>query len=157
MGYVPEDAKWYLAEIVEQITVAGDPRNVVHTNLVLIRANSPDEAYDKSLSFGKRGETSYENPAGKRVNIVFRGLHDLNVIHDELEDGAELYFNRQIGMSEDDLLRWTKPKESLGVFAPIARWSGPDYAAAYVIGELYERFPHLRGTRPAWGVEDKVE
>jgi hypothetical protein len=32
MGYIPANAKWYLAEIVEQIAVEGDPRNVVHTS-----------------------------------------------------------------------------------------------------------------------------
>ena len=41
MGYIPPDAKWYLAEIVQQISVEGDPRRVVHTNLVLVRGDCP--------------------------------------------------------------------------------------------------------------------
>src|SRR5437867_8039774 len=118
MGFIPKGAKWYLAEIVEEITVEGDPRNVVHTNLVLVRADSPEEAHERSLALGKQGETSYENLAGKRVTITFRGLHDLNVIHDELEHGGELSFTRTIGMSQDDLAKWVPPKEQLGVFAP---------------------------------------
>ena len=40
MAYIPEDAKWYLADIVLEITIEDDPRNVVHTNLVLISADS---------------------------------------------------------------------------------------------------------------------
>ena len=32
MGYVPDDAKWWIAEIVEEITVEDDARNVVHIN-----------------------------------------------------------------------------------------------------------------------------
>jgi len=32
MAYIPTDAQWYVAEIVEQITVEGDSRNVVHKN-----------------------------------------------------------------------------------------------------------------------------
>jgi hypothetical protein len=67
MGDIPHDAKWYLAEIVEQITVSGGPRNIIHTNLVLIRADSPDEAYDKAVELGSAGEVSYENTDGKIV------------------------------------------------------------------------------------------
>ena len=52
MGYIPEDAKWYLADLVEEITVEGDPRNVVHTNMTLVRADSPEEAYQKAVQLG---------------------------------------------------------------------------------------------------------
>ncbi len=61
MGYIPEDAKWYLADIVQQITVEDEPRNVVHTNLVLIRADSPEEAYQKAIELGTAGDHSDEN------------------------------------------------------------------------------------------------
>ncbi len=81
MGYVPESAKWYLAEMVEQITVEGDSGNVVHTILVLIRADSPDEAYQRSLELGVVRERSYANPDGKSVTVRFRGLRDLSVIY----------------------------------------------------------------------------
>ena len=36
MAYIPTDAKWYVAELIEQITIEGDSRSVVHKNLVLI-------------------------------------------------------------------------------------------------------------------------
>lgn len=144
MGFIPENSKWYLAEIVVEITVEGDPRNVVHTNVTLVRADSPEEAYQKSFVLGKQSETSYGNPEGKRVDIVFRGLHDLNVIHDELEHGAEIYFHEQLQVSADDLRRQIVPKEQLGVFAPIRPRGGPDYGSGEVIREVYERFPHLR-------------
>jgi len=62
------------AELVEEITVEDDPRNVVHQNLVLIRAVSADEAYEKARKIGKDGETSYDNPSGKAVRIRFRGF-----------------------------------------------------------------------------------
>jgi hypothetical protein len=93
MGYIPPDAKWYLAEIVQQITVEGDPNNVVHNNMVLVRADSPEDAYARAVELGAARELSYENPEGKGVTIRFKGLHDLNVIHDELEHGAELIYS----------------------------------------------------------------
>jgi Domain of unknown function (DUF4288) len=143
MGYVPADAKWYLADIVEEIKVQRDPRNVVHTNLVLIRADSPEEAYEKAFEIGKQKDDSYENPEGKLVTCSFRGLRDLNVIYDELEHGAELLYEEQIDMDETAVQKWISPREDLGVFAPIRRSERPDYRAGDVVRELRARFPNL--------------
>src|ERR1700733_1608368 len=127
MGYIPEDAKWYLAEIVQQITVEDDPRNVIHTNLVLVRADSPNEAYDKAVELGVAGDTSYENTDGKMVAIRFLGLHQLNVIYDDLTHGAELDYTEDLGMDEPTIQRWLCPKEELRVFRPITPSTAPNY------------------------------
>jgi hypothetical protein len=144
MAYIPENAKWYLAEIVLEIAVEGDARKVVHTNLVLVRADSPDDAYEKANELGAAGEMSYENPDGRRVTFRFRGLRDLNAIHDELEHGAELIYGEEIGMDETDLQKWVSPKEELGVFQPITPSTGPDYRSRDVFEKLYDRFPDLK-------------
>jgi hypothetical protein len=144
MGYIPEDAKWYLAEIVEKITVEGDPRNVVHTNLVLVRADSPEEACQKATELGTAGETSFENPDGRRVTFRFRGLRDLNVIYDDLEHGAELSFSETIDMNDSAIAEWVTPKERLGVFRPITRSAGPDYSSRDVLEKLSKEFPNLQ-------------
>jgi Domain of unknown function (DUF4288) len=143
MAYIPKSAKWYLAEIIEQITVESDPRNVVHTNMVLVRADSPEEAYEKALDLGAAGDMSYENPDGKRVTFHFRGLRDLNVIHDELEHGAELVYSEDLDLDESEILRLVTPKEQLGIFLPISPSKGPDYRSRDVVDELYRRFPDL--------------
>ena len=119
MGYIPPDAKWYVAEIVEEFTFEGESENAVHTNLVLVRADSPDEAYEKAIDLGKENECSYQNPEGVAVRVRFRGLRDLNVIHGDLAHGTELIYGEQKGMSERDLAKWVTPKEQLGAFAPI--------------------------------------
>ena len=144
MGYVPTDAKWYLADIIEEIRVQGDRRNVVHTNRTLIRADSPNEAYRKALALGKQGNTRYKNPAGKTVTIKFCGLGELDVIHDELEHGGEITFSRDIAVSERNIKGRILPKNKLGVFAPMRPHRGPDYASAEVTDELYKRWPHLK-------------
>jgi uncharacterized protein DUF4288 len=136
MAFIPEDAEWYLAEIVQEIFVEGDSRNVVHTNVVLIRADAPEDAYQKALELGDSKNISYENPEGKHVEIRFRGLHDLQVIHDQLEHGAELTYSEDIGMDEEALQRWVSSKEELGVFAPITPTAGPDYRSGEVVKEL---------------------
>jgi Domain of unknown function (DUF4288) len=118
MAYIPPDAKWYLAEIVEELRIESEPENIVHTNLVLVRADSPEEAYQLALDLGREAEMTYTNPYGKSVRVYFRGLRDLNVIHGELEHGTELIYDRQTGMSETDLANWVSAKENLGVFTP---------------------------------------
>src|SRR4051794_18031384 len=121
MAYIPAEAKWYLADIVEEFSIQGEPDNIVHTNLVLVRADSPEEAYDRAISLGQNSESNYTNSEGKLVTVRFRGLKDLNVIHGELEHGTELAYNRRVGMSESELGDWVTPKEHLAVFRPLAK------------------------------------
>lgn len=83
MAYIPKNARWYLADVVLEHAVEGDPRNVVHVNLHLIEAESPERAYQKAIALGQASEQVYANPDGREVRVTFRGLRDLNVIHDE--------------------------------------------------------------------------
>lgn len=155
MGFIPKDAKWYLADIVEEIRVEGDRRNVVHTNLILIRADSPNEAYEEAIALGRRGNIRYRNPDGKMVTIRFRGLRELNVIHDELGHGSEITFSEDVGVSEKRIKKWVSSKRKLGVFAPIQPPSGPNYVDGGIMRELYVKFPLLKpktklGRKKAW-------
>ncbi|NEO86803.1 MAG: DUF4288 domain-containing protein [Spirulina sp. SIO3F2] len=129
MVYIPDDAKWYIAEIVMECTVEGEPRNVVHINILLVRADSPEEAFERAEALGKSDEDSYSNPQNQKVTWSYCGLRDLNVVHDELEHGAELLFEEEIGVSADNLQEMITEKSELNVFrAPTARDSSePDY------------------------------
>lgn len=135
MGHVPVDAEWYIAQLVMEIIVGGSRQNVVHRNLVLIRAHSPDEAYEKALRFGGGGETSYKNPNGQPVDIRFRGVGMLEAMYEPLEDGSELTFEEHIGVSPEQINRWVRPKEQLQAFvAPTpGRDHDPDYRSAAVM------------------------
>jgi len=146
MGFIPDGAKWYLAEIVEEITIEDDPRNVVHRNLHLVRADSPEEAYQRAVDLGTAGDDSYDNVDGKRVTIRFRGLCYLKVIHDELEHGAELRYREDIAVDESTIQEWVASKEDLGAFRPIEfkPSPGPNYSSRDILEKLYEEFPHLR-------------
>jgi hypothetical protein len=126
MGYIPLDAEWFLAELIQEITVDEDPRNLVWRNLTLIQAKSPEEAYEKALRLGREGNTEYENPAGKRVKISFRGISFLDVICDPLEDGAELMFHSLTSQSEEQIAMLLRPKEELSAFRPARILDGPD-------------------------------
>lgn len=83
----------------------------------------------------RRGDTEYDNPQGNRVEVRFRGISSLNVIHDELENGAELLFTSEIAVSEERLAQILQPKDSLNVFRPVRRLDGPDVSAGYIVEE----------------------
>ena len=128
MGFIPKDARWYLADVILEHIVEDDPRNVVHINMHLIEAESPEQAHEKAVTLGSHSEYEFANTDGKQVRVVFRGLRDLNVIHDTLEDGAELIYQEKVGVAEEQLRGWITSKEQLGVFAPIEPNStGPNY------------------------------
>jgi hypothetical protein len=138
MGFVPKDTEWYLAEIVQELTVADDPRNTVWRNLTLVHASSPDDAYERAVALGRSGDTEYLNPAGKLVTIRFRGLSYLDVIHDPLEHGAELMFWSEVGVCPDDLQKLLRHKEELQLFVPVKRLEGPDVASGEIIRAVEE-------------------
>lgn len=141
--------EWYLAELVMKITVAEDPRNIVHQNLVLVRADSPDEAYEKALKFGKDAETSYDNPDGKAVRIMFEGLSGLDEIDEDIEDGAEIGFRYQVGLPDKQIKSLVRPRNRLPVFGPRKGAEGPDYSSGEIIALLERDYGIRRVRKPA--------
>lgn len=118
MADIPDDARWHLADVVLEFRVADDPGNLVHINTHLVEAASPDEAYIKAMALGRASEHGYENMEGKWVDVVFRGLCQLLVIHEPLEDGAELMYSSHEDVTEARFRAWIVPREELEVFAP---------------------------------------
>ena len=134
MAYIPKDAEWYIADIVIEINVEDESENVLHVNTTLIQANSPEEAYKKAIEIGKENEEEpYKNPNGKIVTSIFKGLDNLDVIHDKLEHGAELYFTQYTNISIDDMNNYVKPKEKLSVFLDIIPSQSVDYSSDEIV------------------------
>ena len=136
MAYIPSDAQWYVTELVQEITVDGDSRNVIHKKLMLIRADSPDQAYEKAVKLGRAGEDSYENPAGRKVRFKFRGVSELVVVHDEIGDGAELLYEQNVGVPEGQIEKLIQPKQRLSAFRPIEPIDGPDYSSKEIMNDV---------------------
>jgi hypothetical protein len=144
MAYVPDNAEWFLAQIVQEIRVAGSKRNIVHINFVIIHARSPGVAYDRAMSIGKEGDTSYINELGNRVTVRFRGLRDLDVIYDPLEDGCEIMFTEKLGVTRQGIKKLVRPKRQLEAFLPIRERPGrPNFSSKRIMdqakSELDER------------------
>ena len=134
MAFVPKDAEWFLADLVQEIRVAGSKRNIVHINYVIIRATSPQAAFARATALGKRSEISYTNEMGKKVTIRFRGLRNLDVIYDPLEDGCEIMFEEKMGVSEKGIRKLVRAKSELEVFRPIrARRGRPNYSSKEIM------------------------
>jgi hypothetical protein len=134
MAFIPKDAEWFLAELVEEIRVGGSKRNIVHINYVIVRAASPRAAFARATALGKQSAISYKNEMGKKVTIRFRGLRNLDVIYDPLEDGCEIMFEEKLGVSEKGIKKLVRSKSELEVFLPIrARRGRPNYSSNRVM------------------------
>jgi hypothetical protein len=141
MGYIPQDAEWYVAELVMEISVCGGRCNVIHRNLTLITAHSPEEAYSKAIRMGKEGETQYMNPKDQRVDIRFRGISTLDVVYDPFVDGAEISFVEELAVPETRIQSMLPPKGKLAVFtAPHpGEERDPDYRSKAVVERAVKR------------------
>jgi hypothetical protein len=64
------------------------------------------------------------------------GLHDLNVIHDDLEHGAEIIYEETTNLSSDELFRFVRDKSELGVFTPRRDRGAPDYRSKDVLDRV---------------------
>lgn len=113
---IPKDAKWYIAELINECRIEGESNNIVHIDITLINANSPEDAFQKANELGKENEISYSNPKNQQVSWFYRGLRNLYVVYDELEHGAELLFEEKIGMTEDEIKNIISDREQLNVF-----------------------------------------
>jgi hypothetical protein len=137
VGYIPKVTEWYIAELLMEIRVHGARCNILHRNLILINAHSPEEAYAKAIRNGQNGETDYKNLKDQSVEIRFKGISKLDVIYDPLVDGAELYFEEQLDVPESEILLMIPPKEKLNVFTPPRPGEDrdPDYRSKDVVEE----------------------
>lgn len=139
MAYIPKNAQWYVADLVEEIHVTGRKRQTAWINTVLIRADSPAEAHKKAMEVGKSGETKYKSMNGQTVRCRFRGIHELNVIHEKLEHGCEIFFRSKPSMTEKGIKRLVGPKQDLAVFRDITPQNINAHFPAHIATELDKR------------------
>jgi hypothetical protein len=147
MGFIPEGAKWYLAELVVAISVGRRKKVTVHVNTVLVGADSPTEAHEKARALGRQEELRYQNAKGEKVRFRFLGLRDLNVIHDELEHGCELVFSESRGKTMSQAKALVPRRSQLGVFAARVPSRAPHYMSGDIRRELEEAMKR-RVTKP---------
>lgn len=139
MNSGPDSARWFVGDLVFEIRVGGDPRAVVQVSTRLIGATSTEEAFEQAVALGHEEEDEYLNPAGALVVTRFRGLAGLDLVHDELGHGAELFFSEQVGLAETEIASLLRQKGELNAFAGRIPPRGPDYRVAEIVAEVTDR------------------
>lgn len=81
--------RWYIAELIEEISVGDFPRQIIHRNSRFIFANSPDEAYQQAVAVTQNDQAAlveHENASRTR----FWSLAHLNVVREDFKPVAEV-------------------------------------------------------------------
>lgn len=121
-----EKGNWYIAEIIEKCEPVDrnekqDLRRVTTWgNHHLIKADSPEKAYDKAVKIGKEAEYIFTNTDKIEMEWIFVGIGELLPIYENIEDGAELMWtdygfisNRRtmkMPYEKNELMELIKPK-----------------------------------------------
>jgi hypothetical protein len=109
------DSRWYAAVLILKghAGPAWEDERLTERQLRLVRALTPEAAYERALSLGREAEHQYRNEAGEEVRWQFVGLAELAEIDDaELRDGSEIFST--YSAADAELL--TRPREELAVF-----------------------------------------
>ncbi|SCY07592.1 protein of unknown function [Nonlabens sp. Hel1_33_55] len=87
---------WYIVEIIEKCEPVDrnekqDLRRVTTWgNHHLIKADSPEKAFDKAVKLGKEKNYNFINSDKIEMESIFVGIGELLPIYEDIEDGAEL-------------------------------------------------------------------
>jgi hypothetical protein len=112
---------WYLSheilsfELEDQSTY--QERVPLWENLVLIKADGAEEAYDKAMQHGLASEGTVTID-GRIGRCRFKGLKELSRIYEEIADGAEIEW-REYELSKDAIDQLLLPKDKLHAFQPL--------------------------------------
>jgi|TARA_B110000240_G_C13408614_1_gene414189 hypothetical protein len=122
-----KNGNWYIAEIIEKCEpVERNEKQELRRvttwgNHHLIKADSPEKAFDKAEKIGKEAEYKFTNSDKIEMEWIFVGIGELLPIYEDIEDGAELMWNdygfisnrRTLKMpyKKKELMKLIKPKQ----------------------------------------------
>jgi hypothetical protein len=103
MADSPQEARWYIAELTEEVAFEGSPRpDVIHRRTRLIFADSAEDAFEKALSLCAEHEPSYLNQNHPGALLRYWGLKEVNL--EEKSDGESNAAERRRGFRKSDHL-----------------------------------------------------
>jgi hypothetical protein len=94
-----KNGNWFIVEIIEKCEPVDrnekkDLRRVTTWgNHHLIKADSPEKAFDKAVKLGKEKNYKFTNSDKIEMESTFVGIGELLPIYEDIEDGAELMWN----------------------------------------------------------------
>ncbi len=97
---------WYIASYLLRIVEAErqdkqepEARFTEWENTILVKADSPEEAYDKTVEVASRFTKPYKGGReGVDVQWVFEGVTEVLPVYEELVDGAEIIWEERHGV-----------------------------------------------------------
>lgn len=114
-----KDKEWYIVEIIEKCEPVNHDENqklrrvITWGNHHLIKADSPEMAYDKAVKIGKESEYKFINSDKIEMEWVFVGIGELLPIYEDIEDGAELMWTDYGYISNRRTMKMPYEKEEL--------------------------------------------
>ncbi len=104
MADAPQDARWYIAELIEELILGGNVRNVIHRKTRVIFADSEEDAYDKALSLSTEHEVTYLNQKHDAGQTRYWGLKELDLLASEQTgESPKPHFRRSDRLSPDQI------------------------------------------------------
>jgi hypothetical protein len=110
---------WFLVEIIERCEPLDSDigsslrRCTAWGNMHLIKASTPDMAYDKAEKLGKSGDYAFKNSDKIDMKWEFVGIGDVIPIYEDIEDKTELLWTDYGFISARRSERFVKTKNEL--------------------------------------------
>ena len=114
-----KNGNWYIVEIIEKCEpVERNEKQELRRvttwgNHHLIKADSPEKAFDKAVKLGKEAEYKFTNSDKIEMEWIFVGIGELLPIYEDIEDGAELMWNDYGFISNRRTMRMPYKKKEL--------------------------------------------
>jgi hypothetical protein len=114
-----KNGNWFIVEIIEKYEPVErnekqDLRRVTTWgNHHLIKAESPEKAFDKAVKLGKEKNYKFVNSDKMEMESIFVGIGELLPIYEDIEDGAELMWNDYGFISNRRTMRMPYEKKEL--------------------------------------------
>ncbi|APU09684.1 hypothetical protein A5M85_05115 [Cellulophaga lytica] len=122
-----KNGNWYIVEIIEKCEpVERNEKQELRRvttwgNHHLIKADSPEKAFDKAEKLGKEAEYKFTNSDKIEMEWIFVGIGELLPIYEDIEDGTELMWNdygfisnrrtMRMPYKKKELMKLIKPKQ----------------------------------------------
>jgi len=122
-----KNGNWYIVEIIEKYEpVERNEKQELRRvttwgNHHLIKADSPEKAFDKAVKLGKEAEYKFTNSDKIEMEWIFVGIGELLPIYEDIEDGVELMWNdygfisnrrtMRMPYKKKELMKLIKPKQ----------------------------------------------
>jgi len=117
---------WWVATIIERFQFDDEDldnkrrRCRAFTNVVILKANDRESAYQKAIEYGNSGvenKSDWSNGKERKGRWIFEGLSSLIPIYDELDpDGTEILFDDDKDVTVGRVESWVREKGELEAF-----------------------------------------